>query len=62
MDTLKVRDAKDVEEVVRAAIASEQPLEIIGHGSKRLIGQPMATNAVLDTPRSMPSLPTSRTN
>ena len=48
VDTLKVRDAKDVEEVVRAAIASEQPLEIIGHGTKRLIGQPMATNAVLD--------------
>ena len=48
MDTLKVRDAKDVEQVVRAAIAGDQPLEIIGHGSKRLIGQPMATNAVLD--------------
>ncbi|MBH5372053.1 FAD-binding protein [Bradyrhizobium glycinis] len=48
MDTLKVRDAKDVEEVVRAAIASEQPLEIIGHGSKRGIGHAMATNAVLD--------------
>ena len=48
MDTLKVRDAKDVEQAVRAAIASEQPLEIIGHGSKRLIGQPMATNALLD--------------
>src|SRR5437899_12862713 len=46
--TLKVRDAVDVEAVVRAAIAGEQPLEIIGHGSKRLIGQPMATNAVLD--------------
>ena len=48
MDTLKVRDAKDVEQVVRAALASEQPLEIVGHGSKRLIGQPMATNALLD--------------
>jgi glycolate oxidase FAD binding subunit len=48
VDTLRVRDAKDVEQVVRAAIASEQPLEIIGHGSKRLIGQPMATNALLD--------------
>jgi glycolate oxidase FAD binding subunit len=48
VDTLKVRDAKDVEDVVRAAIANEQPLEIIGHGTKRLIGQPMATNAVLD--------------
>ncbi|MBR0755561.1 FAD-binding protein [Bradyrhizobium jicamae] len=48
MDTLKVRDAKDVEDAVRAAIAGEQPLEIIGHGSKRAIGHPMATNAVLD--------------
>jgi glycolate oxidase FAD binding subunit len=48
VDTPRVRDAKDVEQVVRAAIASEQPLEIIGHGSKRQVGQPMATNAVLD--------------
>ena len=48
VDTLKVRDAKDVEQVVRSALASEQPLEIIGHGSKRGIGQPMATNALLD--------------
>jgi glycolate oxidase FAD binding subunit len=48
VDTLKVRDAKDVEQAVRAALASEQPLEIIGHGSKRQIGQPMATNALLD--------------
>jgi glycolate oxidase FAD binding subunit len=48
VDTLKVRNAKDVEEAVRAAIASEQPLEIIGHGTRRQIGQPMATNAVLD--------------
>ena len=48
MDILKIRDARDVEAVVRAAIANEQPLEIIGHGSKRAIGHPMATNAVLD--------------
>lgn len=48
MDTLKVRDAQDVEAAVRAAIASEQSLEILGHGSKRSIGQPVATNAVLD--------------
>jgi len=48
VDILKVRDAKDVEQAVRAAIAGEQPLEIIGHGSKRMIGQPMATNALLD--------------
>jgi glycolate oxidase FAD binding subunit len=48
VDTLRVHDAKDVEEVVRSAIAGEQPLEIIGHGTKRQIGHPMATNAVLD--------------
>lgn len=48
MDTPRIRDAKDVEQVVRASIASDQPLEIIGHGSKRAIGQPMATNALLD--------------
>ncbi|WJR79536.1 FAD-binding protein [Bradyrhizobium sp. NP1] len=48
METLKVRDAGDVEQAVRSAIASDQPLEIVGQGSKRLIGQPMATNAVLD--------------
>lgn len=34
--------------MVRAAIASEQPLEIVGHGTKRQIGQPVATNALLD--------------
>jgi glycolate oxidase FAD binding subunit len=48
VDTLKVRDTKDVEQAVRAAIASEQPLEIVGHGTKRMIGQPIATNALLD--------------
>jgi len=48
VDVLKVRDANDVAEAVRAAIAAEQPLEIIGHGSKRQIGRIMATNAVLD--------------
>ena len=48
MDTLKARDANDVEQAVRDAIAAEQPLEIVGHGTKRAIGQPIATNAVLD--------------
>ena len=48
MNILHIRDAADVEAAVRAAIAGEQPLEIIGHGSKRQVGQPMATNAVLD--------------
>lgn len=48
VDTLKARDAKDVEQAVRDAIAAEQPLEIIGHGTRRAMGQPTATNAVLD--------------
>jgi glycolate oxidase FAD binding subunit len=48
VSTLKIRDAADVEQAVRSALASEQPLEIIGHGSKRQVGQPMATNALLD--------------
>jgi len=48
VEILKVRDAADVEQVVRAAVANEQPLEIVGHGSKRQVGLPMATNAVLD--------------
>src|SRR6202008_2876763 len=47
-DPRRVRDAADVEAAVRTAIANDQPLEIIGHGSKRRIGQVMATNAVLD--------------
>src|SRR6478609_1522072 len=50
VDTLKVRDARDVEEAVRAAIAGEQPLEIIGHGSKRLIVEPIDTSLLLGTP------------
>src|SRR6201995_675538 len=48
LDILKIRDASDVEQAVRAAIAAEQPLEIIGHGTRRQLGQPMATNAGLD--------------
>src|SRR5258708_40165517 len=32
VDTLKVRDARDVEQAVRAGIASDQPLETIGLG------------------------------
>jgi glycolate oxidase FAD binding subunit len=48
MDIVKVRDAKDVEQAVRAAIAGERPLEIIGHGSKRAIGHPTASDVLLD--------------
>lgn len=45
---IKVRDARDTEEAVQAALAADQPLEIVGHGTKRAIGHAMATNAVLD--------------
>ena len=59
----RVRDAKDVEQAVRAAIASEQPLEIIGHGTKRAIGHPMATNArARSVGAERGDVPTSRTN
>src|SRR5205807_6123863 len=38
----------DVEAAVRDALTSGQPLEIVGHGTKRAIGHACATNAVLD--------------
>ena len=48
MTTLTPRDAKDVETAVRDAIGAGQPLEIIGHGTKRAIGHRSQTNALLD--------------
>ena len=48
MEALRPRDARDVETIVREALTSGQPLEIIGHGTKRTIGHGGATNAVLD--------------
>ncbi|MDQ8726772.1 FAD-binding protein [Bradyrhizobium sp. LHD-71] len=45
---MKARDAKDVETAVRDAIGAGQPLEIVGHGTKRAIGHRAATNALLD--------------
>jgi glycolate oxidase FAD binding subunit len=48
MTTLTPRDADDVQQAVQAALASEQPLEIVGHASKRTIGHPADTNALLD--------------
>jgi glycolate oxidase FAD binding subunit len=48
MTTLTPRDAKDVETAVRDAIGAGQPLEIVGHGSKRAIGHRCRTNALLD--------------
>jgi glycolate oxidase FAD binding subunit len=47
-DTLKPRDAKEVEDAVRWALSEEKPLEIVGQGSKRALGRPSQTDLTLD--------------
>ncbi len=47
-DTLKPRDAKEVEDAVRWALGEEKPLEIVGQGSKRALGRPSQTDLTLD--------------
>jgi glycolate oxidase FAD binding subunit len=47
-ETLKPRDAKDVEDAVQWALAGGKPLEIVGHGSKRALGRPAQTDLTLD--------------
>jgi glycolate oxidase FAD binding subunit len=47
-DTLKPRDANDVESAVQWALAESKSLEIVGHGSKRVIGRPAQTDLTLD--------------
>jgi glycolate dehydrogenase FAD-binding subunit len=47
-DTLKPRDAKEVEDAVRWAVADGKALEIVGHGGKRAIGRPSQTDLTLD--------------
>jgi glycolate dehydrogenase FAD-binding subunit len=47
-DTVKPRDAKEVEEAVRWALGDERAFEVVGHGSKRLIGRPSQTDITLD--------------
>lgn len=48
VETIAVRDAADVEQAVRAALAAETPIEIIGHGTRRAVGQPMPPCRALD--------------
>lgn len=48
IDRLKPRDDKDVEEVVRWALAGGNRLEIVGGASKRCIGRPSQSDATLD--------------
>ncbi|MET1413888.1 glycolate oxidase subunit GlcE [Roseibium sp. HPY-6] len=45
---LKPRDAREIENAVKWAAAEEQPLEIIGQGSKRGLGRPVQAAHVLD--------------
>jgi glycolate oxidase FAD binding subunit len=47
-DRLQARDAKDVEGAVQWALGAGRGLEILGHGSKRLIGRPARTDLALD--------------
>jgi glycolate oxidase FAD binding subunit len=47
-DALKTRDAKDVEEAVRWALAEGKTLEVIGRGSKRALGRPSQSDLSLD--------------
>jgi len=47
-DTLKPRDAKDVEDAVQWALAGNKTLEVIGHGSKRGIGRAAQWDMSLD--------------
>jgi glycolate oxidase FAD binding subunit len=47
-DTLKARDAKDVENAVQWALGEGKSLEILGHGSKREIGRPPHADLALD--------------
>jgi len=47
-DTLKARDAKDVEAAVQWALSGSKSLEIVGHGTKRALGRPAQFDATLD--------------
>jgi glycolate oxidase FAD binding subunit len=47
-DTLRPRDAKEVEAVVQSALAGGKTMEIVGHGSKRAIGRPAQTDLTVD--------------
>ncbi len=47
-DTLKPRDAKEVEDAIRWALDHDKALEVVGQGSKRAIGRPSQTDLTLD--------------
>jgi glycolate oxidase FAD binding subunit len=47
-DTVKPRNAGEVEEALRWALDGDKPLEVVGTGSKRAIGRPSQTDITLD--------------
>ena len=47
-DTLKPRDAKEVEDAVAWALGNDKALELVGQGSKRALGRPSQTDITLD--------------
>src|ERR1700722_8913389 len=47
-DTYTPRHHKDIETAVRWAIAKGKSLEIVGHGSKRVLGRPAQVDTTLD--------------
>jgi glycolate oxidase FAD binding subunit len=47
-DYFKPRDRKDVEAAVQWAIAEGKSLEVVGHGSKRMLGRPAQYDATID--------------
>lgn len=48
MERLKPRDAADLADLIASAIARDQPLELIGRGSKRGFGRPIGNLPILD--------------
>jgi glycolate oxidase FAD binding subunit len=47
-DTLRARDPKDVEDAVQWALGEGRSLELVGRGSKRLLGRPPQADLKLD--------------
>jgi glycolate oxidase FAD binding subunit len=47
-NTIKPRDAKEVEDAVSWALGNDKALELAGQGTKRLIGRPSQTDLTLD--------------